>query len=203
MPAPAIPDLQVSVAPSGGAASKRLGEPVSLQDIDDFGISAPEVELALDLPDDDPLSAAHPSRALTGTQPDSRGGDASRPPMSQTGDALSGAASASGDEGPVPSAEQPAPAPGQSAWDSMLETSERLRDLAREMWSDDASLGMRIAPGLALAVLAMLITVFDILYVTVTDEVLTIGPVRASWIAGPLLLAGIGLVLYRVFLSNR
>jgi serine/threonine-protein kinase len=221
-PAPAIPDLHVAVPASAGAVSKRLDGPVSLRDMEEFGMSEPEMELALDLPDDDPLSAAQRSVPPTGTLPDSAGSQASpagaagssqqgataQPSVShldeaQPASSALGAASAQTAAGPDAPAEQPAPAPGPSAWESVVEISERLRDLAREMWTEDASLGMRLAPGLILAALALVVTAFDQLYVAATEEVLTLGPVRASWIAGPLLLAGFGLALYRVFMSDR
>ncbi len=64
------------------------------------------------------------------------------------------------------------------------------------------SLGRRLAPGITLLALSIIVTVGDQGYAASSGEVFAIGPLRAGWIAGPLMLAGVlfvGLGLARHF----
>lgn len=66
----------------------------------------------------------------------------------------------------------------------------------------DVSLARRLAPGIVLLAASIVITVADQVYASSSGEVLTIASLRAGWIAGTLMLAGViwlGLGLARHF----
>jgi serine/threonine-protein kinase len=65
----------------------------------------------------------------------------------------------------------------------------------------EAPLSARAAPGLRLIALAGLIAVADWLYAELVGNSFALGPVRLFWIAAPLALVGVGLVIY-VFVSE-
>lgn len=63
----------------------------------------------------------------------------------------------------------------------------------------ELSVMRRLGPGLAVASSSIVITLLDRAYAAVTGEVFTLGPLRTSWIAGLLLLAGLALIVREFF----
>lgn len=55
----------------------------------------------------------------------------------------------------------------------------------------EPGLGRRLAPGIVLLALSIIVTVADQTYASSSGEVFAIGPLRAGWIAGPLMLVGV------------
>ena len=64
--------------------------------------------------------------------------------------------------------------------------------------SPQASLFQRLLPGGLVLTGAVLLTILDQVYSSVSGEVFTIGPLRTSVIAGMLMLVGVALCLYRL-----
>jgi serine/threonine-protein kinase len=62
----------------------------------------------------------------------------------------------------------------------------------------EPSLVQKLAPGAALIGASILLTIIDQAYSAATGEMFTVGPLRATWIAGILLLGGLGLLVYRM-----
>jgi hypothetical protein len=66
----------------------------------------------------------------------------------------------------------------------------------------EASLVRRLAPGIVLLCASIVLTIVDQTYAGSSGEVLTLGPLRATWLAALLMLAGVtvlGLSLTRHF----
>ncbi len=66
----------------------------------------------------------------------------------------------------------------------------------------EGSLSRRLAPGIVLLCASIILTVVDQTYAGSSGEVLTVGPLRATWLAALLMLAGVtalGLALTRHF----
>jgi hypothetical protein len=64
------------------------------------------------------------------------------------------------------------------------------------------TLARRLAPGVAMAASSVVLTVLDHVYASLSGEVFSIGPLRTTWIAGLLLLGGVGFVAMR-FVADR
>ncbi|HEX6765317.1 MAG TPA: hypothetical protein VF103_07560, partial [Polyangiaceae bacterium] len=64
--------------------------------------------------------------------------------------------------------------------------------------SSPPTLARKLAPGVAMAVTSVLITLLDHVYASYSGEVFSIGPLRTTSIAALLLLGGIGLVALRL-----
>ena len=62
----------------------------------------------------------------------------------------------------------------------------------------EPSWARRLTPGLALAGASIGVTVLDRIYAAVSGEVFSLGPLRTSWLAAVLLLAGVALVMRQV-----
>jgi serine/threonine-protein kinase len=60
------------------------------------------------------------------------------------------------------------------------------------------TLARKLAPGVAMAVASVLLTVLDHVYASFSGEVFSIGPLRTPWIAALLLVGGVGLVAVRL-----
>ncbi len=186
-----IPDLDV--APAAAPTLQKSDEQMSVMDMEAFGVEGEQVQLDLDLDEGEPLRA-RPDGSTSAGEPKAAAGQPSPDVPGAPGESgLAGQTDAAtirvqGDE---PQAEIPAKR-------SLTEIYERAVEYAREMWDDDAPLGLRLAPGTALIVIALAITGCDQIYAAVSEEVISIGPIRAGWIAGPLLLGGIGLIVYRL-----
>ncbi len=106
---------------------------------------------------------------------------------------------------PVPAARASAPSLRAPAEPSPASVASRPtpRPLAEIPASDGGSLGRRLrAPGVLVG-LAILITIVDLAVARITGEVLMFGPLRPAWIAGPLLLAGVGLAFQRLAAHER
>jgi tRNA A-37 threonylcarbamoyl transferase component Bud32 len=182
-----IPDLEVEAAVSRKPATAAQ-TPMSVMDMDEFGVEHQNLELALDLGEDQSVSqgVAEVDRSTRGA-----GSDATQPE----------AAARVGEEA---AAAPPGSAPDRAATRaSATDLWERVVELVRGVWDEDAPLGLQLVPGIALIGLALLVTVVDQVYVAATDEVLALGPIRPGWFAGLFLLGGIGLVAYRIFLRYR
>jgi hypothetical protein len=63
---------------------------------------------------------------------------------------------------------------------------------------EEPTLLQKALPGAALIGASILLTIVDQAYSAATGEMFTLGPLRATWIAGLLLLAGLGLLVYRM-----
>jgi serine/threonine protein kinase len=185
-----IPDLDVG--PAAAPKLQKSEEQMSVMDMDAFGVEGEPVQLDLDLEEGEALRARPegPTSAdgapATGQIP--RGAAEAAEQSGLAGQTDAAAIREQGDE----------PEPEVPTQRSLTELYERAAEYAREMWADDAPLGLRLAPGTALVVVALAITGCDQIYAAVSDEVISLGPIRAGWIAGPLLLGGIGLIVYRL-----
>jgi hypothetical protein len=187
---PAIPDLEVMAAPAQKPQSLAQA-PMSVMDMDEFGVEQQGLQLDLDLPEGEPVSLRVPGAEPA--RPDSAEVD-----VSPVETAAEGAAPSEGDAATAGAAPDEAerPATATELW-------ERAVELARGVWDEDAPLGLQLFPGILLVALALVVTVADQLYAVATDEVFSVGPVRAGWFAGLLLIGGIGLVVYRIVLRYR
>jgi hypothetical protein len=67
----------------------------------------------------------------------------------------------------------------------------------------DALLGRRIWPALSLLSASVLVTVADQLYAADQGRVFTLGPLRAVWLSGLLMMAGLLALVYRFFPRAR
>jgi eukaryotic-like serine/threonine-protein kinase len=63
-------------------------------------------------------------------------------------------------------------------------------------------LTVRLVPGMALVAVSVLITVLDRWYAAAAGEVFALGPLRTSWIAGALLVGGLGLCAREMFAQS-
>jgi serine/threonine-protein kinase len=61
----------------------------------------------------------------------------------------------------------------------------------------------RLAPGVALAAGSVFLTILDHVYASFSGEVFSLGPLRTTWIAGLLLLGGVGLIAVRLVFQNQ
>ena len=61
----------------------------------------------------------------------------------------------------------------------------------------------RVLPGAVLVVLSILVTLGDQWYAASSGEVFSLGPIRATWIAGLFMLAGVVLIAIRLIPANR
>jgi serine/threonine-protein kinase len=91
-----------------------------------------------------------------------------------------------------PRAPEPAPAPSAGRASATTEVERTSPKVER-------SVMRRLAPGLAVAGSSIVITLLDRAYAAVTGEVFTLGPLRTSWVAGFLLLAGLALIVREFF----
>jgi hypothetical protein len=57
---------------------------------------------------------------------------------------------------------------------------------------------LRLLPAVALVVAALLLTILEQTYAAWAGEVLWLGPLRPAWISGPLMISGLGLLVYRI-----
>jgi eukaryotic-like serine/threonine-protein kinase len=89
-------------------------------------------------------------------------------------------------------APEPAPAPPAGRTSATTEVDRTRPKLERTVAS-------RLAPGVAVAGSSIVITLLDRAYAAVTGEVFTLGPLRTSWVAGFLLLAGLALIVREFF----
>jgi serine/threonine-protein kinase len=88
----------------------------------------------------------------------------------------------------------PEPAPAAPAGRTSATT-----EVERKSPKLERSVVRRLAPGLAVAGSSIVITLLDRAYAAVTGEVFTLGPLRTSWVAGFLLLAGLALIVREFF----
>jgi hypothetical protein len=61
-----------------------------------------------------------------------------------------------------------------------------------------SSVVRRLVPGAVLLVLSIILPIVDQTYASAYGEVLRIGPLRVAWLAGAFMLAGIGLIIYKL-----
>jgi hypothetical protein len=188
-----IPDLEVVAAPAQRPASLAQA-PMSVMDMDEFGVEQQGLKLDLDLPDGEAVSVrtaeAEPTLAAG-----SAAAEASPVEISAPEEALPPSEGDAATEGAAP-AEAERPTSASELWNRAVE-------LARGVWDEEAPLGLQLLPGILLVAVALLVTVADQVYAMATDEVFSIGPVRAGWFAGLFLVGGIGLVVYRIVLRYR
>jgi len=191
-----IPDLEV-----GPESARRLPsanqEPMTVMDMDAFGVEGEAVELALDLQEGEAVSVR------SGSLPKAEPAEHPAPPPesepavdAEAGESKSsedGRAEASGSPAEPIAATKP---PGPSQIDRAVE-------LWHAMWDEDSPLPVQLIPGIVLSVLALLVSVSDQIYAAASDEVLYLGPLRPGWIAGLLLVAGLGLIGHRLYLRYR
>jgi serine/threonine protein kinase len=198
---PEIPDLvpipRQASKPDLGAVTPG---PVNF-DFDD-GEASGGAALDLDLPPDE----GHPRRSLS---PVSLAGNAVSPPQP--------VAVAPVAVGSPPNLQRP-PTPVAAAPPSLAPISPRagLRAEPPPAREDDPgrsappvsrpappepkrTLMRRLTPGLALAGASIVLTVLDRIYASVAGEVFSLGPMRTSWLAAALLVAGLGLCARELF----
>jgi serine/threonine-protein kinase len=176
-------------APSGSSAGIPAFRPASVPDLEvapppsrssaarELEIDSTSAPLALELDDAPP----RPVRRMT-------------PPAMP-------AVAAPGPVAPVAAPEPPAvvePAPKPAAPPPprrfSLPSPERISQLIR---AEDAPVSRKlIAPGVLLA-LGVVVTVADNVYAASTGEIFAVGPLRAAWLAVPLVIGGIALLAYR------
>jgi hypothetical protein len=164
-----IPDLDVAV-PARAAAAKQPFEALSVKDMEDFGIEGQPVALDLDVSADPPPSLRQPAQPPAAPAAPTEPGVVEVPSQPET-----------------PGATAPRPATAADRWQHAVA-------FVRSIWDDDAPLGLQLMPGIALAVLAILVTVGSWIYASSTGETLQ----GVGVLSGILLIAGIGLVVYRL-----
>jgi serine/threonine protein kinase len=71
-------------------------------------------------------------------------------------------------------------------------------DFPAPTFAEPPTLVQKLWPGAALIGASILLTLVDQVFSGATGEMLMLGPLRATWIAGLLLLGGIGLLVYRI-----
>ena len=217
-----IPDLGVS---AGAVVPKKSDNPPMYArelDLDDHAHGASTLELDV-APNERPSMRVAPS----GSRPDWPAVSGSRPdwPVAQEGEPrrriASGAMPAVGGRRPnsgefaAADVQQPTPAspqdwappsvPPASARGGMRAPSLRPPlGTSAPNWpmpplgQPEPSVVKRLAPGAALIVLSILVTVGDQLYASSSGEVFTLGPVRGTWIAGIFMLIGVVLIALRL-----
>jgi eukaryotic-like serine/threonine-protein kinase len=219
-PSPEIPALDAipDLAPARRTPARQSGRSVApiSRDLDfDLGAS-PGLDLALDLADDEKLasrisrpeldatpassagrarlsSGSHSAvgRTISGSHPivDSVAFSASVPPVSSRPKSGTGfpvsegrASTASGSHAAAPGPAPPSPPPAAAV---------------------DQPLFRRLAPGIVLVALSIVITIADQTYASATGEVFSLGPIRPTWIAGVSMLAGVALIILQLIQHQK
>ncbi|MBX3128708.1 MAG: protein kinase [Polyangiaceae bacterium] len=226
-PAAIVPELELaapSPAPRPRTASGASHQ--ALLDLDD----APPLDLALDLQPGEAPSMRAPART-SGTY--AAVGNPGRTPsganLIAAGRTPSGAtpavrlgAHASGTSFPAVFAADPAAGPGNGESSTRPASdggSGRPEPLSAPRWSmpapppehaelralspPESSLIRRLIPGIALITVSIILTLTDQIYAGSAGEVLTIASLRATWIAGLLLVSGLGAVAWAVIRQLR
>jgi serine/threonine-protein kinase len=201
---PEIPDL----VPLARRASKPemaavAAGPVSF-DFDD-GTAAGGASLDLDLPPDE----KHPRRSLAPVSL-ARPAITAEIPLSEATTLVAEAPEINPREAPQPAGNSPslAPvtprpasraeaAPGGTTDASRTSSPPVVRPTQPEV--DERTLFQRLLPGLSLAGASILLTLLDRAYAASSGEVFSLGPLRTSWVAGALLLGGLGLCARELF----
>ncbi len=178
-----IPDLDVK---KGNASSPFQANEAGTGATREFEEApASGIELALDLPDDDAFARrSAPPSARSSTPP-----HVVSPPAPPTISA-------------APISPRAEAVPRHSAPPSLRSTHATPKSAFRpplpELPPEPKTLVQRILPGLILVGASILLTIIDQAYSAATSEMLTVGSLRATWIAAILLFIGIGLIGYRL-----
>ncbi len=188
---------------AGGAGGSGSGPPAS-----QGGVNQPAARLAmpsgsgLEPPLDDALTGVPRSRSVSGTQA------AVSSPVARSASGTAHAAVRVDGPASAPHWSPPPEPPSNPRWSvpPVGGASEPPR------WSmpgaqqaapkPEAGLGRRLAPGIVLLCASIVLTVVDQTYAGSSGEVLTLGPLRATWLAALLMLMGVtalGLSLARHF----
>jgi eukaryotic-like serine/threonine-protein kinase len=179
-----IPDLDVARLSPDSARMDNAGLNREFEEVPASGF-----ELALDLPDDD----AFHRRSSPGREPLS-----SKPPMPVAAPAVRSTPPGSGIGHPRES--RPGLAASQSLRPSATSAAPAAARAtpARPVIVEDEPVIRKITPGLVLVGLSIFVTIADQAYSAATSEMFTLGSLRATWIAAVLLVAGLGLVAYKL-----
>jgi len=213
-----VPDLDLApvsrppAAPRTSSGTRAaVSPPIQVDELpEDFGRGAP---LDLDLPSNDPLVRRASSGGMSAVRPSSDPPPSSFrtpiPPRSSYPPAPQPAVSpppvASGRVPSVPTSAHSLPplsrgasplpaARGASLQPAPSPAARKLRLAA----APDATLVERLLPGGAVLCGAILVTILDQVYSTVSGEIFTIGPLRTSVLAGLTMVLGVALCLYRL-----
>ncbi len=98
----------------------------------------------------------------------------------------------------LPLARQALPSQPDPAAQKLVAPPPRPNFASAPTFVEAPSLLQKVLPGAALIGASVLLTVVDQAYSAATGEMFTLGPLRATWIAGLLLLAGLALSVYRM-----
>lgn len=61
----------------------------------------------------------------------------------------------------------------------------------------------RLLPGIVMVVLSIIVTLVDQAYAAASGEVFALGPVRTTWIAGVVMIAGVSLIIHRLIQHQK
>lgn len=180
--------------PTSGRDPMRLEETGLIEF--DAPTGAP-MELSLDLEQGAPL----PRRASSGSLPAVR----DTPP--RPGSARSSGGWAAVDPARATADEASAPADGAASGTPLPSARASVAQMPAVRVSLPAlrekTLLQRLRPGIALIGASILVTLVDQAYAASTGEVFALGPLRAGWIAGPLVLAGVVMVILQLLPRDR
>jgi eukaryotic-like serine/threonine-protein kinase len=152
-----------------------------------------------------PEAAAEPEprrRVSSGASPVARGPTSAPPGRVPPG--TSGAYRAMATEpAPPPNGSSVRPPGAVSASSSAAWKVSDLPPLQVPLPSDPPSVAKRVAPGAVLVLLSILVTFGGQMYAASSGEVFSLGPIRATWIAGLLMLVGVVLIAIRLIPGQR
>jgi serine/threonine-protein kinase len=180
MQAPKLPELGLDPRPVASTVERSTH-----RDED----SAKPLQIALDLgPDERPVARpAHLRTPMPSAPPPAA--NSNRPSVERSSPRPALASPAPVSRSSVPARADPLP-----AWRSVTPSMSTRRE---------ASLVQRLLPGVALVVLSVVVTLADQVYAARSGELFTLGPLRVVWIAGALMLSGVGLVAYQLLPRDR
>jgi len=100
---------------------------------------------------------------------------------------------------PVPVARSMRAAPDSSALETLPGHTSRplVAPLPRAAVRHELSMIQRLWPGSALLVASIIVTLANQSYAASTGDPFSVGPIRATWLAGALMVSGIALLIYR------
>jgi serine/threonine-protein kinase len=201
---PSIPDLTLEASPArqvssrmtpsrrSSASGRPLTSPTNKHDVEFDEAADGAGHISLDLPEDEQRPTAR-----TSVLPSRRISSSNNPAVVS---ATEGAAAVSLlADAPGRTSFAPSSSPQASVQPPMSGSRPRIAAAhSAPTPHDEASVVRRLAPGIALLVVSILLPIIDQIYASAYGEVLTIGPVRMAWLAGAFMLAGIAVVIYKL-----
>ena len=223
-PAPLIPDLDVSVPPTGAGSAARISAAPPQEMELEFDLPAAGIPLELDaeqLADARRSYPAHSDLPSSGRVRLAESRQSAAPTASAPARApseprveLVNERAPAPPPSPPPPARLPSPRPAMHA--AVTVGTPELERVSRRpapagsngargiSWSErlaplETLFRERVWPGVALLVASVLVTLADQMYAAEQGHVFTLGPLRAVWLAGLLMLAGVAALAYRFF----